>query len=140
MSSYDWRGLDGLALRRQTIHEAWLHVHARRFDKKSDVGGPDSIYRGVQLAEAELRSMWAETGDRREIGSLSNKDAPGDAIDESFGHAQRECDQLRADNAKLRELLRTVREVGGSTVYGHLSVIRGLIDQSGLLDDGASHA
>lgn len=39
---------------RDVLHAVWLGVHNRRFDKREDVGGPDSIYRGIQLAEEEI--------------------------------------------------------------------------------------
>lgn len=43
---------------REALHEVWLKVHNRRFDDAL----PNSVYRGVQLAEEEIHRVAEKYG------------------------------------------------------------------------------
>lgn len=105
-----WRSLsDPVAVRRQTLHDAWLAIHARRFEgqgRSTGRGGPDSTYHGVQIAESEIRDLWAETGDTREIGSIPNVEAPGE-VTEEFRRRNRE-----GNRGALERFAGHIHEVG----------------------------
>lgn len=40
------------------LHDVWLRVHVRRFDKKA----PDSLYNGIRIAEQVIHEVAAEHG------------------------------------------------------------------------------
>jgi hypothetical protein len=136
---FRWSGKDGLdvplrdgepicprcelaLVEKRTLHRAWLRVHVRRHDKREDIGGPDSIYRGVQLAEDQIRELWHATGDLREIGSLDTKDvASGFEVN---------LDLHRTDNAiadRLAGSLRSAMEAASGMDVDRRNSIRRMV-------------